>query len=72
MVRFAAEAGGAPRQWWPGVRRELLRAMGVAPLAAADLRADWLGRVLCADASEWGRGVREPDFDKSACQKLWG
>ncbi|CAK0797077.1 unnamed protein product [Prorocentrum cordatum] len=68
----AQQAGEAPRQRWPGARRELPWATGIAPLAAADLRADWLGRVSRADASEWGRGVRGRDFDRCAVQKLGG
>eukprot|EP00959_Pyramimonas_sp_CCMP1952_P347417 7276600-Pyramimonas_sp.AAC.1 len=59
VYRFIAKAGEAPRPWWPSVSRELVGAMGVVPLAHADLRARWLGRVLCADASEWGRGMCE-------------
>ncbi|CAK0804488.1 unnamed protein product [Prorocentrum cordatum] len=70
VYRFIAKAGEAPRQWWPSARRELARATGVAPLALADLRAEWPGRVMPADASEWGRGVRERELDASIVQKL--
>ncbi|CAK0815232.1 unnamed protein product, partial [Prorocentrum cordatum] len=68
--RFIAKAGEAPRPWWPRARRELVWAMGVVPLAHADLRARWLGRVLCADASEWGRGVCEREMSGDVVERM--
>ena len=44
--------------------------MGVVPLAQADPRAGWFGRVWCSDASERGRGARERDLDKRVVQRL--
>ncbi|CAK0896651.1 unnamed protein product [Prorocentrum cordatum] len=71
VYRFAAKAGEAPRQWWPSMWRELAWAMGVVPLALADLRAEWPGRVPCADASERGRGcLCAREFDASIVQRL--
>ncbi|CAK0857169.1 unnamed protein product, partial [Prorocentrum cordatum] len=70
VYRFIAKAGEAPRPWWPSVRRGLTWAMGVVPLAHADFRAPWLGRVLRADASEWGRGVCEREMSNDVVEKM--
>ncbi|CAK0873437.1 unnamed protein product [Prorocentrum cordatum] len=70
VCRFIARAGGAPRPWWPSVRRELTWAMGVVPLAHSDLRARWLGRVLRADASERGRGVCEREMSNDVAERM--
>ncbi|CAK0797909.1 unnamed protein product, partial [Prorocentrum cordatum] len=40
VYRFVAQVNEAPRAWWPGVGRELTRAMGVAPLALDRGRVD--------------------------------
>ena len=42
---------------WPQVRRELMWACSLLPLARRDLSSAWSGRVYATDASHWGRGV---------------
>ncbi|CAK0858210.1 unnamed protein product, partial [Prorocentrum cordatum] len=43
---------------------------GGCPAAHADLRARWLGRVLCADASEWGRWVCDREMSNDVVERM--
>lgn len=44
-------------QLWPSVIRELLVAVALLPLLSANLRRDFVDRVVCTDASEIGGAV---------------
>jgi hypothetical protein len=57
VFRFQQAADGRLFDIWPSVRRELLTAVGLAPLLVAFLDDPFFDRVLAADASSQGLGV---------------
>ncbi|CAK0870850.1 unnamed protein product [Prorocentrum cordatum] len=63
VYSFCARHRNQQRRLPASVVRELRWAVALLPLISADLRAPWLGRLYCCDASEEGRGVVERDFD---------
>jgi hypothetical protein len=57
VFRFQLAAEGRRFEIWPSVRRELLTAVGLAPLLVAFLDDPFFDRVLASDASSTGLGV---------------
>ncbi|CAK0878435.1 unnamed protein product, partial [Prorocentrum cordatum] len=55
---------------WSQVRQELMAWDGVAPLLWRDLRAQWSRSVGCVDASPWGLGACEADWDVGAVREV--
>eukprot|EP00971_Amphidinium_carterae_P350985 6491839-Amphidinium_carterae.2 len=55
--RFIERFWKKPTPLWPSVRRELVWAASVLPLARVSLRKPWSEKIWATDASEYARGV---------------
>jgi hypothetical protein len=66
VFRFQQAADGRLFEIWPSVRRELLTAVGLAPLLVAFLDDPFFDRVLACDASSTGLGVTATRADALA------
>ena len=70
LYRLISRGGVEPLTWWPSVKREIAWAAALIPLAYSSLKAKWLPRLMCTDASEWGRGMLQKDLDAESVAKL--